>query len=102
MEKLGINGIQLLAQLVNVGILLFVLKKFLYKPILHILEKRKALAEEVERKTEEVEKRLSELEKKERELNKQAKVNADQLAREALRDAKKTTMSLVKEAEDKA
>lgn len=102
MEKLGINGIQLMAQLVNVGILLFVLKKFLYKPMLHILEKRKALAQEVEGKEAELVSRLSELEKKEKELTKQAKVRADQLAREAFREAKKTAASLVKEAEEKA
>ena len=42
MEKLGINAYQLLAQGVNFLILMFVLKKFLLKPLLALLEKRKA------------------------------------------------------------
>ena len=41
MEKLGIEPQLLLAQLVNFGIIIFVLSKFLYKPILDMLEKRK-------------------------------------------------------------
>ena len=41
MEKLGIEPNLLLAQIVNFLIIFFVLSKFLYKPILGMLEKRK-------------------------------------------------------------
>ncbi len=41
MEKLGIEPKLLLAQLVNFTIIVVVLSKFLYKPILDMLEKRK-------------------------------------------------------------
>ena len=41
MEKLGIEPNLLLAQIVNFLIILFVLSKLLYKPILGMLEKRK-------------------------------------------------------------
>ncbi len=41
MEKLGIEPTLLLAQLVNFTIIVVVLSKFLYKPILDMLEKRK-------------------------------------------------------------
>lgn len=102
MEKLGINGIQLLAQLLNVGILLVVLKKFLYKPMLHILEKRRALAQEVQEKETELTKQLASLEEKEKELVRQAKVKADQQVRDALLDAKKAAAALIKDAEEKA
>ena len=43
MEKLGINVYQLLAQVVNVLILLFILKKFLFIQ-LEIFQKKYALA----------------------------------------------------------
>jgi F-type H+-transporting ATPase subunit b len=41
MDKLGIDPKLLLAQLVNFTIIMLLLKKFLYKPILDMLEKRK-------------------------------------------------------------
>ena len=42
MEQLGIEPKLLAAQLVNFSIILFVLTKLLYTPILSILEKRKS------------------------------------------------------------
>ncbi len=41
MEKLGINLNYLIAQIVNFGIMLFLLNRFLYKPVLNMLETRK-------------------------------------------------------------
>ena len=50
MEKIlsdfGVQPILLLAQIVNFLILLILLKKFLYKPILQVLEKRKETIDE--------------------------------------------------------
>ena len=47
MEKLGIQPILIIAQIVNFVILLLLLKKFLFKPILKVLDERKKKAEEV-------------------------------------------------------
>lgn len=41
LSSLGINGPFLLAQIVNFFLLLFVLRRFLYKPIVNMLETRK-------------------------------------------------------------
>ncbi len=46
MEKLGINTTWLLAQIVNVGLLLFILWRFAYKPILNMLDSRKQKIQE--------------------------------------------------------
>lgn len=46
MEKLGIEPSLLLAQIVNFAIIMVVLTKLLYKPIIGMLEKRKKLIEE--------------------------------------------------------
>lgn len=46
MEKLGIEPTLLIAQIVNFAIIVFVLSKFLYKPILTMLDKRKKEIEE--------------------------------------------------------
>ena len=46
MDKLGIEPKLIIAQLVNFGIIMFVLTKLLYKPILSMLEKRRKKIEE--------------------------------------------------------
>lgn len=46
MEKLGINTTWLLAQLVNVGLLIFLLWQFAYKPVLKMLNDRKQKIQE--------------------------------------------------------
>lgn len=40
MEKLGINWGLLLAQLINVGLLIWLLSRYLYRPVLNILNER--------------------------------------------------------------
>lgn len=42
-DAFGINGSLILAQAVNFGLLLVVLRLFLYKPVMAMLEKRRAL-----------------------------------------------------------
>lgn len=46
MEKLGINTTWLLAQIINFGLLLFILWRFAYKPILNMLDSRKQRIQE--------------------------------------------------------
>ncbi len=58
LNQFGVNPILLLAQVVNFLILLFILKKFLYKPILKVLEARKQKIEDSLKNAEEIEKRL--------------------------------------------
>jgi len=41
LNSLGINGPFLLAQIVNFFVLLFILRRFLYRPVLNMLESRK-------------------------------------------------------------
>ncbi len=52
MEKLGIEPSLLLAQIVNFTIIMVVLTKLLYKPILGMLQKRKSQIEESLRRSE--------------------------------------------------
>lgn len=46
MEKLGINTTWLLAQIINFGLLLFLLWRLAYKPVLNMLESRKQKIQE--------------------------------------------------------
>ncbi|MBI3103637.1 F0F1 ATP synthase subunit B [Candidatus Daviesbacteria bacterium] len=58
LNQFGINPILLAAQVVNFLILLFILKKFLYGPILKILENRKKTIEQSLKNAEEIELQL--------------------------------------------
>lgn len=66
LSSLGINWKLLLAQLVNFLILLYILKRFAYKPILKVLEDRKNRIEKGIKDTEEAKIKLEEIEKKEK------------------------------------
>lgn len=46
LSTLGIDWTLLLAQMVNFGIVLFVLQRFVYKPLLATIDKRRALAQQ--------------------------------------------------------
>ena len=58
LNQFGINPILLAAQVVNFFILLFILKRFLYKPILKVLEERKKKIEDSLKNAEEIERKL--------------------------------------------
>ena len=58
LKNFGIQPTLLLAQIVNFTIILFVLKKFFYKPITKVLEERKRRIEESLKNADEIEAKL--------------------------------------------
>lgn len=64
LNQFGINPLLLAAQVVNFLILLFILKKFMYKPILKVLDERKEKIAASLKNAEEIEKRLLETDEK--------------------------------------
>lgn len=90
MEQLGVESKLLLAQIVNFSIIIFILSKLLYKPILDILDKRKA----------EIQKGL-ELTQKMQNEHEALQVKQQKILEEARRDAKKVIDEAVKQARDK-
>ena len=101
MEKLGINVYQLLAQVVNVLILLFILKKFLLKSMVALLEKRKASIADQVRAEEDLDKRLKDIERKDQQILKQAKTKADEIMKifEKLNNQGHTIIMITHEAD---
>ena len=81
MEALGIDIKLLIVQIVNFGILFFVLKKFLYKPILKLLDERK---KEVERQKELLARTEEEFKKGEEKREKILKETKDRAEKERL------------------
>lgn len=100
MEQLGINAFQLIAQGINFAILLLVLKRFLYKPVLKLLESRQQQIAASAARAAEVERKIEELESREKDMLMQAKVKADELVKESRREAKKTSQAILAEAEN--
>lgn len=102
LAALGINPLYLVGQVVNFVILLWVLKKFLYGPVLRKLEERSKKTEQAEKTAEALEKRQAEWqEKQERQLQKLKQKTADLLA-EAAEQAKQEKKRIVGEAQTEA
>lgn len=64
MSDFGVQPILLLAQVVNFLVLLFILQKFLYKPVLKILDERKKKIEESLLNAEKIQTELAETQAK--------------------------------------
>lgn len=102
MEKLGIELPQLLTQVVNFTIMVFVLTKFLYKPILKTLEERKRKIEEGLKFTEEVKEEIEKTEKNRQEIMDKAKTEARQKIEETKNSAKRLESEIITKAHKEA
>ena len=83
LKQFGIDPILLIAQVVNFLILLFILKKLLYKPLLGVLETRKKRIEESLKNAEEIEKRLNEISGREQEAILKSAKEGEKIIKEA-------------------
>ncbi len=98
LKTFGVQPILLAAQVVNFLVLLFLLKKFAYKPILEILVKRREVIAKGLKDAANIEKRLLEIEE---EREKKLKQAADE-AKGLITDASKAATQLIAEAREKA
>ena len=103
LKDFGVNPVLLVAQIVNFLIILFLLKKFMYKPVLDMLKKREDQIRNGLKNAEEGEKKLTDALEKERQIlhkaqEKAKKILADsKLESQELRD--ETILAAKKEAE---
>ena len=98
LNEFGVEWKLLVAQIVNFFILLIILKKILYKPILGMLEERKQKIADGLKNAEEIEKKLEKIEK-EREATIQ---KASTEAMKMLEEATKSSSLIVEEEHEKA
>ncbi len=108
-SKLGIDGWGILLYLVNFGIVLFIMHRYLYGPLLAYLDERRATikrnVEDAEKLRlsfeEEVRKQESETDRKMQEMNTriaEAKKHAKETAKEVIADADARRESILAEA----
>lgn len=102
MENLGINPVQILAQIVNFGILLFVLNKFLYKPALKALRTRRSTIEESLKKAEEIAEKEVLMHKEMQAHEKSTLLAAHKLKQTTTREAEQEAKTILKNAQKDA
>ncbi len=102
MEALGIDLKLIAFQMVNFLILMFILKKFLYKPILDMLEKRRKLAQETVSLKEDLERKMEDVGKEKEAVLMEAKKESDSVIESAKEQAEKLAAQIEKEASEKA
>ncbi len=98
--KLGIDGRLLIAQIVNFAILLFLLHRFLYKPLLAMLEKRRETIEKSLQEAKSIEQRLASIEEKRHEEIARARSEAHQIIEKATEHATAKSAALLTRAKE--
>ncbi len=98
LSKLGIDGKLLLAQIVNFLVLLFILRRFAYKPVLAMLEKRSNKIEKGLKDAEDAKVKLEKAEEKEKEVLAKARKESQNMISKAEEMAKKNKEEIIIEA----
>lgn len=110
-KNFGVNPILLAAQIINFLIIFFLLKKFLYKPVLELLKKRQTMIQQGIRQAEESRLKLEKVVIEEKNILRQAQLQAKKVIEEARQEsieltlqmnatAKKQTEEMLKDAKD--
>lgn len=94
----GIKPILLIAQIVNFAILLFILKRFMYKPLLKVLDERKQKITKSLKDADEIEERLKKIEQDRDEKLKETALEVKGILKEAAENAD----TIIAAAHDKA
>ncbi|MDP3973876.1 MAG: F0F1 ATP synthase subunit B [Candidatus Daviesbacteria bacterium] len=109
LNQFGISPILLAAQVVNFFILLFILKKLLYNPILKVLETRKKKIEESLKNAQEIELKLQATEEQSEKIIEKTLKQSQQILDETkeassqmLDDAKNTAAEIITKANEQA
>lgn len=98
MESLGLDLKLILAQIINFGLLVFVLSRFVYQPLIRLLDERKAKAEEILAKSKKIEEQLGALEDKEEEILKEAREKAREEREKLLLLASEEKKAIIEQA----
>lgn len=98
MEQLGIDPVMILVQIFNFALLLFVMKRYLYKPILSVIQKRRETLEDIAKGKQTIEEKLNDLQEEEKKLRQVIQQEKEQLLDEARRQAQQEKKELIEKA----
>ena len=97
-KNFGVNPMLLVAQIVNFLIVLFILKKFLYKPVLDVLKKRQITIKEGLKQAEEARIKLEKVVIEERNILRSAQLQS----RKIIEDAKQESIEITRKMNEEA
>lgn len=100
LEVLGINWKILLGQIINFFVLLYLMKRFVLKYFLKILEERREKIERIVSQEKEMEEKLLSIEKEKEQILQDAQKIAEKIMKEAEEGAKEKVEMILKEAEE--
>lgn len=98
LSKLGIDIKLIIAQIVNFGLLLFILSKLLYKPIINKIERDENEFKQAKKQKQELEKHLLEFEKRKKKEIEEAR----KISKEIIKEAENIAKTIKKDAKEKA
>jgi len=98
--KLGINGKIFLAQIVNFFLLMYVLRRFLYQPLLDIMKKREERIKEGLKNAVKAEKRIAEAEENAKKQLEESSREADRIMEKAHIEGEEHKEDIVREAKE--
>ena len=102
MEKLGVQPFYLIAQIVNFLVLFVLLKKFLYKPILKVLDERKKKIQDGLDKAKRIDGEMQALEEKKVQEFEKAKKEAQEILEDAKKSAQELKAEMTNQAQEEA
>jgi len=100
-ERLGIDGKLLIFQIVNFSILLFVLTKVLYKPLLGFLESRQKRIEDSLKRAEKIDKEWEEISRTRKEEMSKIENEAVRVIEESKNEAERKSKEIIQNADIK-
>lgn len=105
LQQFGVQPVLLAAQTVNFLVLLFILKKLLYRPLLKVLDERRKRIEDSLKNAEEIERKLIEIDSKEEEVILRSAKEGEKIIKQAglqsariIADANKTAEQIIEKA----
>lgn len=101
-HELGINGYTLLAQIINFLLLLFVLRRFLYRPLMAFMEKRKGIIEQGLENADKAKEELLKIYKIKEEKIIEAEREANKIIEKSKNSAERFGLLITKEATEKS
>lgn len=102
LKVFGVDWKLVLIQAVNFGLLLIILHRFLYKPVMKIIDKRAKKIEKGVRDSEEAEVKLNSAEKEKKAMLSLATKEAESIINSSRKRAEDVKSEILKEAEDKS
>lgn len=101
LSNIGIDGKLLLAQVVNFGVLLFILRRYAYQPMLNMMDERTSKIERGLQDAESAQTKLREMEEKEKTVLSEARAEAKRMLAETELAGKKRDALKIAETEDR-